>query len=129
MQGFRILSKIIYRLLDNYAYLYTVQSIKRNHSMKLILVYYSGDGYTYSCTDSIPFEYASIDDFKYLVLEKIKEHKDACIAQHGKKDGEIYYRNGIVKLFDRDFNVGNIEDSIDNVYTLEEWFTKNKETV
>jgi len=98
--------------------------------MNLIFVYSSGDGCTYECTDTIPFEYSSIDDFQFMVLEKIKEAKELCIEQYGAKDAEVYYRNGNIKLFGfSDMNIGNLEDSIDNVYTLEDWFNKKKEIV
>lgn len=98
--------------------------------MNLVFVYESSDGCTYSCTNTIPFEYSSVDDFQFMVLEKIKEHKEACVLKYGAEDGEKWYRNGTIKIFDNhDIEIGHIEDCIERVYTLEEWFTKNKETL
>ncbi len=96
--------------------------------MKLVFEYESSDGCTYSCTNTIPFEYSSKDDFILMVLDKLDIHKKECILQHGKKDGNEWYRNGEVEILPKYFlNVGNIEDNIEyNVFTLEEWFDKKK---
>lgn len=95
--------------------------------MKLVFEYESTDGYTYSCTNTVPFEYSSVLEFQYMVLEKIKEHKQKCIKEYGKKDGSEWYRNGEINILGHDRNVGQLEDSIEhNVFTLEEWFDKNK---
>ena len=84
-------------------------------------VEYVADG-----TDTIPIEYSSKEDFQYMVLELIDNHKKSCIEKYGKKDGNNWYRNGSIELFNRGFNVGDLEDSIDTVYELDEWFEKNK---
>jgi hypothetical protein len=96
--------------------------------MKLVFEYESTDGCTYSCANTIPFEYSSKDDFILMVLDKIFDHKVQCILEHGKKDGSEWYRNGYIEVFNNyNINVGSLEDSIEyNVFTLEEWFDKKK---
>jgi len=94
--------------------------------MKIVFEYYWGD-YEASGIATIPFEYSSIEDFQYMVLEKIKEHKEQCIEKYGKKDGSEWYRNGSIEILNESFEVGNLEESIEyNVYELNEWFERNK---
>lgn len=77
--------------------------------------------------DAIPIEYDSIEDFQLMVLDKIKEHKDKCISEHGEINGSYWYRNGHIQILGREFNVGSLEDCIEHrVYTLEQWFENNK---
>lgn len=93
---------------------------------KLIFEYESTDGCTYSCTNTIPFEYSSVMEFQLMVLDKVEEYKQKCILDYGRKDGNIWYRNGHIKILDTEINVGHLIDNIDNVFTLDEWFNKNK---
>ncbi len=94
--------------------------------MKLVFSYYFYDE-EFSGRHVFPFEYSSIEDFQYMVLEKIKEHKDAMIKLHGEKDGSGWYKNGYVKIFDEELNVFHLEESIEyGVLTLEDWFNSNK---
>lgn len=95
--------------------------------MKLILEYCSTDNCTFSCTSAIPFEYSSKDDFVLMVLDKIDEYKKECVLNYGNTDGSIWYRNGIVKIFNDEYNVGCLEDCIEySVFELDEWFEKRK---
>jgi hypothetical protein len=76
---------------------------------KLVLKHFWGDE---GCSGeyTIPFEYKSKDDFVYDVLEKSKNH-----------DWDID-----MQLFGTYFSKEEIETIEDYVYTLEEWFKKNK---
>lgn len=95
--------------------------------MKLIFEYESTDGCTYSCTNTIPFEYSSVMEFQMMVLDKINVHKQKCIDEYGKKDGIGWYKNGYINILGHDINVYSLEDDIEHkVFTLEEWFDKNK---
>jgi hypothetical protein len=94
--------------------------------MKLIFEYHWDEEYVASGTETMPFEYSSVEDFQYMVLEKIKEHKEECIEKYGKKDGSKWYRNDYIKILDKEFIVEDLEDSIDSVYELEVWFERNK---
>ena len=94
--------------------------------MKLVFEYHWGD-YEASGISTIPFEHSSIEDFQYMVLEKIKEYKEKCIKEYGEKDGSKWYRNGGIEILNDCFEVGNLEDSIEyNVYELNDWFERNK---
>lgn len=93
--------------------------------MKLVLEYHWGD-YEADGIATIPFEYSSIEDFQYMVLEKIKEHKEQCIEKYGKIDGSKWYRNGNITILEEEFGVADLEDSIESVYKLEDWFERNK---
>ena len=94
--------------------------------MKLIYEHYWCDPWVASGTITIPFEYSSIVDFQYFVLEEIEKHKQECIKQYGKKEGSIYYTNGYIEILGHELNVGDLESNIeDRVYTLEDWFEKN----
>lgn len=80
---------------------------------KLILVYYTTDGYTYGFNYNIPFEYSSKDDFVYYILELCKEAK--------------LNDNPYIKVFDiDDFLIEDAETIESSVYKYEEWFDKNK---
>jgi hypothetical protein len=95
--------------------------------MKLILLHDFTDGCTYGVTAAIPFEYSSIVDFQYMVLEKIEEHKNKCIREYGTKNGMEWYTNGEIDILDMSLSVGTLENRIENsVYTLEDWFERNK---
>jgi hypothetical protein len=95
--------------------------------MKLIFEYCWVDDCVSSGRETIPFEYSSIEDFQFMVLEKIKEYKEQSIREYGKSNGALWYRNGIITLWDETFNVGNLEDSITNVSELNDWFEGNKQ--
>lgn len=95
--------------------------------MKLVFQYEVGDGCTYSCTVTLPFEYSSVVDFQYMVLEKVAKQKEKSISHYGKKDGAEWYRNGYIDVLGCDINTGDAEEYIENgVLTLDEWFDKNK---
>jgi hypothetical protein len=95
--------------------------------MKLILSHEFTDECTYGVTSAIPFEYSSVVDFQYMVLEKIEEHKHKCILQYGTKNGQDWYKNGQIEILGMSLSVGALEHEIENsVYTLEDWFERNK---
>ena len=95
--------------------------------MKLVFEYHWSVEGEAEGTCTIPFEYSSIEDFQFMVLEKIKEHKERFIKEKGKKDGIAWYRNGSVEVLGADLNVGNLEDDIEHyVFTLEDWFEQHK---
>jgi hypothetical protein len=94
--------------------------------MKIVFEYNWNVEHEASGTETIPFEYSSIEDFQFMVLEKIKEHKEKCIKEYGNIDGSQWYRNGNIKILNQEFNVGSLEDSIEFcVYELDDWFEKN----
>lgn len=91
---------------------------------KLIFEYYWGDGYTCSGTETIPFEWSSVEDFQLMVLGEIEEYRKLYFTKYNT---DKYYRNGSILIIGRDFNVGNLEDSIENyVYELNDWFETKK---
>ena len=90
--------------------------------MKLVLEIHWCVEYEASGIHTIPFEYSSIEDFQYMVLEKIKEYKE---QQEEKNKG--WYRNGYLTILGEDYNIGDLEDSIEHyVYELNDWFERNK---
>lgn len=93
---------------------------------KFILKYEYGDGCTFSCSTVIPFEYSCKEDFQFMVLEEIDKHKKECIKQYGHAGGQEYYRNGYIKILNGEYNVGSLEDWIDHIYELDEWFELEK---
>ena len=91
--------------------------------MKLILVNYwgYGDGEGAACgTNYFPFEYSSKEDFVLMVLE-----------QNLKKAEENPSHTILVKMFtDELYLTGyDIIEIENNVYTLDEWFERNKKVV
>jgi len=82
--------------------------------MKLVLLDHISDGATYSCIDTIPFEFSSKDDFVLEILERVEK---------AKKNKEHY-----IKLSDmeRMISIEDAESIEGNVFTLEEWFEKYK---
>lgn len=94
--------------------------------MKLIFEYHWFVEFEASGTATIPLEYSSIEDFQYMVLERIKEYKEECIEKYGKIDGSKYYLNGYITILNEEFNVANLEESINYVYELNDWFERNK---
>ncbi len=99
--------------------------------MKLVFEYIVSDDCTYWNDIVEVFEYESKEDFILSVLYKIDEHKRLCIFEFGETDGGKWYRNGVIKIFDKGtINVGSLEDSIQSrVFELNEWFEKNKRIV
>lgn len=94
--------------------------------MRLIFEYSSGDGYTYECKNTVPFEYESVSAFQYMVLDKIERYKRVYFEMNGAKDGELYYRNAHINILGNDVNIGTLEECIyTGVHTLDEWFDKN----
>ena len=88
---------------------------------KLIFRNEVGDGYTYSGNDYIPFEYESKDKFVFDVLEKYinKEWTYYSVNNDFNTDTvEIIEGVSITK--------GELERIEHYIYTLEEWFLKNK---
>ena len=85
--------------------------------MKLLYSKYDTDGYTYGCTKSIPFECESKMKFVEIVLQRIDEAKE-------KEERNEY---PWVRLFgDENVTIEELEGFEDNIYTLEEWFEKEK---
>ena len=89
--------------------------------MKLILESQCTDGYTYSCTDYIPFEYESKEKFVFDILEKYKDKEWITY-------GDNYYSYPesvelIPGVYMTKFDIEQIEHY---VYTIEEWFDKCK---
>lgn len=88
--------------------------------MKLVFEIHWCVEYVASGIHTIPLEYSSIEDFQYMVLEKIKEYKEQC-------ENEEWYRNGYIEILGHEYNIGDLEDSIEyNVYELNDWFERNK---
>lgn len=89
--------------------------------MKIVFRYNWSVEWVASGIDTIAVEYESIDKLMFDALELIKEYKKTC-------EQPEYYRNGHIKFLDREFNVGDLEDSIheSNFFTLEQWFEKHK---
>jgi hypothetical protein len=88
--------------------------------MKLILCHTIGDGYTYSSDVVIPFEYESKEKFVFDVLEYFK---DKDWKEH-KTIGETFFEQ--VEFMGYSFDKYDIQGIEYNVFTLEEWFEKNK---
>jgi hypothetical protein len=84
--------------------------------MKLVFTY-SWCNEEASATITVPFEYSSLEDFQFMLLEKL----DDC-----KKNGQCY-----IRLFDCDINIeeSDIERVENSVLTLEDWFERNKEKI
>jgi hypothetical protein len=80
---------------------------------KLIFRHYWG-GEPCSGVTVIPFEYKGKDEFVYDVLKRF--------------DKKFFKENNHVELFGEWLDNIEINDIENNVFTLEEWFTKNKET-
>jgi hypothetical protein len=77
------------------------------------LIYrYSWGGEPCSGTEIIPFEYKGKDEFIYDVLKRF--------------DKKHFKKNNYVDLFGQYLNENDIKDIEHNVFTLEEWFIKEK---
>lgn len=81
---------------------------------RLIWECYVTDEYTYSYTDTIPFEYSSKDDFCLKVLDDIQKGKEK------RPDYPMVEVLGVTK------NCEDVEDIEHQVFTIDEWFNKNK---
>jgi len=93
---------------------------------KLVFQYYWSDDCICSGTATIPFEYSSIDDFIFMILQKTEEYRKNYIEKYGD---DKFYRNGYIEILGIDINVGDLEyiiESNSSVYTLEDWFEKFK---
>lgn len=87
--------------------------------MKLILLYQSTDGYTYSCDLAIPFEYESKEKFVFDLFEKFnQEYWDAQEWAEQYKTCEI---------FDCTFNKYDFEQIEHKILTIDEWFEQYKQ--
>ena len=92
--------------------------------MKLIFNYHWDDPYVASGTETILFEYSSIEDFQLMVLEKIEEHRKECVEKYKNKYG---YRYDYLTILDRSIRIEDLEDTILNsVFELDTWFEQNK---
>lgn len=80
--------------------------------MKLVLKQFVTDACTYAFHSFICFEYESKEQFLYDVFEEVKTRN--------------WYEDGQFKLFDCYFTKEDIDDLERNVFTLEEWFEKEK---
>lgn len=100
--------------------------------MRLVYKYNWVCDHVASGTVTIPFEYLSILEFQYMVLEKLKVHKDEYMhtygMKYGKKEALAHYSNSTILLFGYNIKVEDLENIEHDVYTLEDWFDKNKET-
>ncbi len=94
--------------------------------MTKFILYYSWGNEGESGICVYPFEYSSKDDFCLLVLDMIEKHKQECIKAYGKKNGELWYKNGYITVLGQDISVEYVEDIERCVYTLDEWFEANK---
>lgn len=86
--------------------------------MKLVWEHTDTDGYTYSCICTIPFEYLSKDDFVLHVLE---------LCDKEKLNGKEYPRIDLLGI--EDINIDELYYIENEVYTLEEWFEKEKQII
>jgi hypothetical protein len=78
------------------------------------LIYrYSWGGEPCSGTEIIPFEYKGKDEFIYDVLKRF--------------DKKHFKKNNYADLFGQYLNENDIKDIEHNVFTLEEWFIKEKQ--
>jgi hypothetical protein len=85
--------------------------------MKLIWNMFFTDGCTYTCTDTVPFEYSSKDDFILYVWGLIDE---------AKKKNPNYPSINVLGYEDLSGEtIANVENDI---FTLDEWFEQNKKT-
>ena len=100
--------------------------------MKLVVVYWVGDGCTYSAEITQPIEYESIDAFLINLDDDIK----AGLAKRNEEKSS-WSSNGIFKVKGKewefehsDFQERNNDGSwgiyLPEVYTLEDWFEKYK---
>lgn len=93
--------------------------------MKLVLEYSWGDigcsGISY-----IAFEYESKDKFVFDVLEKYKDHEWVDHGEWGWSKVALLDVSGDVISEDVYLDKYDIEGIERNVYTLEEWFDRNK---
>jgi len=86
--------------------------------MKLIFHYYETDGYSYGEDYFIPFEYESKEKFAFDILEAIKDIKPKNIHLPPYLD-----------LFGFRIYTCVLEKIEEDVFTLEEWFEKNKQKI
>ena len=108
----------------------------------LVFTYHGGDGYTYSYTDHIPFEYESKakaeNDFFEIAYDALKKHIGR--DENYWKGIEFFrgYAHGfdVMQFFQPDptkeklmkyENIDRWEYHPPTILTLEEWFDANKE--
>ena len=88
---------------------------------KLVLNYFWGDeaacGY-----HTFAFEYESKNKFLFDCLEKVSEYKKVREKKEYDDTGITIFSSYSV------FSISEIENFENNLYTLEEWFEKEKET-
>ena len=78
------------------------------------LIYkYSWGGEPCSGTSIIPFEYKGKDEFVYDVLKRF--------------DKKFFKKHNYVEILGQYLNEGDINDIEHNIFTLEEWFIKEKQ--
>lgn len=82
--------------------------------MRLVWEYHSTDGYTYSCNIPTTFEYSSPEEFCFKVWEMIEEAKNT-------QEYPTINLLGIEYI-----PVAELEGIENQVFTLEEWFEKEK---
>lgn len=101
--------------------------------MNLVFIHHCGDGCTYECTDVIPFEYSSVEDFQFYCLEEVRKSKEVFINQHGQKylkDYPYLHSSNTISILEFHTSVEYIENNINHcVLTLENWFNKNKTNI
>ena len=113
----------------------------------LVFTYHGGDGYTYSYTDHIPFEYESKEkalsdffDIAYKALEKSLKGENSSIVFFGGLDqwgyperdfpiSSFFYIPRENEKIMKNSNINAWEYIAPEISTLEEWFDANKEEV
>ena len=77
------------------------------------LVYkYSWGLEDYTCTEIFPFEYEGKDEFVYDINKRY--------------DKKYFKQDDLVKMFGQYLNEKDIREIKNNIFTLEEWFVKEK---
>ena len=83
--------------------------------MKLIFLYNWCVPYESSGTNTIPFEYSSLEEFQFMILEKIQEHKQKGLTHM------------LLFGYTMDIDEASLESIESITFTLDDWFEKNKE--
>jgi len=95
--------------------------------IQLVLFKQLTDDFTYSFDSFIPFEYESKEKFCYDMLIKLDEWKKDNKLSGYKKNFEDYYTQCIEIFNGYYFSPYEIENFENDIYTLTEWFEKNKQ--
>ena len=113
--------------------------------MKLVMTYSAGDGYTYWCEVTKPFEYESLDKAEYDFLDLCEKSLDRFekrefiqgVGWTPNSDGQFYFAGeefNALEFFSREDIIskrGNIKDVKYHyegpmIRTLEQWFEQEK---